>query len=116
MVVRRPELSPLVATFDNLLREVVHTAAKVEALKPEKVILYSTQTCPYCVMEKKWLDEKEIDHEVVYVDQSREAAEEMVKKTGQMGVPVTEITYTDADSEFIIGFDKNRLSQSLGLH
>ncbi len=37
----------------------------------------------------------------------------MVRKTGQMGVPVTEVQYADADSEFVIGFDKDRLTSLL---
>jgi glutaredoxin 3 len=78
-----------------------------------KVKLYSTLSCPYCKMEKAWLDEKKIDHEVVYVDQNQQEAIEMVRKTGQMGVPVTEIIHKNGDPEFVIGFDVPRLSGAL---
>ena len=70
-------------------------------------------TCPYCKMEKSWLDEKKITHELVYVDKNQEKAQYMVEKTGQMGVPVTEIEYEEGEPEYIIGFDKPKLAQIL---
>ncbi len=100
---------------EEALRLIIHEAAGVEALKPSGVKLYSTTTCPYCKMEKSWLESKSVKHNVVYVDMNQAEAERMVEKTGQMGVPVTEIQYTDADSEFIVGFDKNKLAASLGV-
>jgi glutaredoxin len=65
------------------------------------------------MMEKDWLDSEKIKHEVVYVDANQEEGMKMVRKTGQMGVPVTEITYENGKEEFVIGFDKQRLSQIL---
>lgn len=82
-------------------------------MKPTSVKLYSTTTCPYCIMEKSWLDSEKINHEVVYVDMDRNQAMEMVNKTGQMGVPVTAIKYENGKEEFVIGFDKGKLSQIL---
>jgi glutaredoxin 3 len=82
-------------------------------MKATKIKLYSTHTCPYCMMEKSWLEDEKIAHEVVYVDQDQQAAMQMVQKTGQMGVPVTEVTYEDGKEEFVVGFDKPRLSQIL---
>ena len=64
-------------------------------------------------MEKEWLDKEKIDHEVVFVDSDRKAAENMVKKTGQMGVPVTEIKFEDGREEFVVGFDKDALNYYL---
>jgi glutaredoxin len=79
-----------------------------------KVKVYSTLSCPYCIMEKQWLDNNKISHEVVYVDLDQNAARKMVEETGQMGVPVTEIQ-TDSKKEFVIGFDTSRLSSLLGI-
>jgi len=64
-------------------------------------------------MEKQWLDSKSIKHEIVYVDRNQEEAENLVKETGQMGVPVTEVQYLDGDKEFVVGFDRNKLSTLL---
>lgn len=80
----------------------------------KKVKLYSTTTCPYCIMEKHWLDANKIQHEVVYVDQDEKAAMHMIKTTGQMGVPVTEIA-DDEKVKYIIGFDQRQLKEQLGL-
>lgn len=82
-------------------------------MNKRKVKLYSTTTCPYCMMEKKWLDDENINHEVIYVDRDQNEAIKMVEKTGQMGVPVTEIKFEDGREEFIIGFDKPKLEYFL---
>ena len=84
-------------------------------MKPASIKLYSTTTCPYCMMEKAWLDSEKIKHEVVYVDRDRTAAIEMVGKTGQMGVPVTQVKYENGKEEYVVGFDKSRLSQIIGV-
>jgi glutaredoxin 3 len=91
------------------LRLLVETAADVGPLKVQKLILYSTHTCPYCNMEKAWLDKKKLPHEVVFVDEDPKAAETLVRRTGQQGVPQTEVVYEDGSIEFIVGFDKNKL-------
>ncbi len=84
-------------------------------MKPKSIKLYSTLTCPYCKMEKAWLENNKIDHEVVYVDRDRNQAMEMVMSTGQMGVPVTKIEYEDKRKEYVVGFDKPKLSQLIGI-
>ncbi len=99
--------------LENQIKSLIHKSAGVSDLKPEKIKLYSTTTCPYCMMEKSWLESKKIKHEVVYVDLNQKEAEHMVEKTGQMGVPVTEIQYEGEEVEYIIGFDKTKLSSIL---
>ena len=81
--------------------------------KIKKIKLYSTTMCPYCKMEKAWLEGNKIDHEVSYVDKDQKEAIEMVRATGQMGVPVTKIEFESKDPEYIIGFDVPRLSEIL---
>lgn len=73
-----------------------------------KIVVYSTNSCPHCVYLKDWLKEKNIEFEEINVGEDKEAAKEMVEKTGQMGVPVTEI-----DGQFVIGFDKEKLKELL---
>ncbi len=112
---QQPQLAEFAARADSIIKEIIHKAAGVSALKPKNIRLYSTMSCPYCKMEQAWLDEKHVKHEVVYVDQNEEEARQMVEKTGQMGVPVTEIQFEGADSEFVVGFDRPRLEQIIGL-
>ena len=68
------------------------------------VKVYSTPTCPWCSMAKKYLDSKNVRYEDLDVSMDRNAATEMISKSGQRGVPVIEI-----DGNIIVGFDKDRI-------
>lgn len=72
------------------------------------IIVYSTKMCPYCVMAKKYLESKNIDFTEVDVSSDYSKALEMVKKSGQQGVPVIEI-----DGHIIVGFDRQKIDQIL---
>lgn len=61
------------------------------------------------------MDSKNIKYDNVFVDQDAKAAEEMVKISGQMGVPFTVITQDDGSRETILGFDRARIDSALGL-
>lgn len=76
----------------------------------KKVKVYSTPICPHCIALKQFLDEHNIDYEDINVAEDEKAAEEMIKKSGQMGVPVAEI-----NGEIVVGFDEGKISQLLGL-
>ena len=75
-----------------------------------KINIYTTSTCVYCQMAKKFFQEKSIEYAEFDVSSDREKADEMVRKSGQMGVPVIEI-----GDEIIVGFDKARISSLLGI-
>lgn len=75
-----------------------------------QVVMYTTPTCGYCRMAKAFFKEHDVAFEEKDVAVDMEAREVMVKKSGQLGVPV--ITVDDA---VIVGFDKGRLTQLLGL-
>ena len=77
-------------------------------MKDHKVIVYSTTTCPYCVYAKKYLKEKGVAYEDKNVGIDRAAGQEMVQKSGQMGVPVIDI-----DGEIIVGFQPNVFDELL---
>ena len=70
--------------------------------------VYTTPTCPYCKLVKDYLKEKRLDFEELDVTDSKNAAMEMVKKSMQLGVPVTDI-----DGEIIIGWNKAKLDEKL---
>lgn len=75
-----------------------------------KVKVFSTPTCPYCVTLKEYLKDNDIEFEAVDVSEDKAGLDEMVKKSGQMGVPVITI-----DDEVIIGFDRVKIDKSLNI-
>ncbi|MDP2906325.1 MAG: glutaredoxin domain-containing protein [Nanoarchaeota archaeon] len=79
-------------------------------MQKRKIKVYSTKTCSYCTMEKDFLKQNKIEFESIDVSDDQKAANEMIKKSGQMGVPVTEI-----DGEIVVGFDKEKLKKILGI-
>lgn len=72
--------------------------------------VYSTPTCPYCVTLKNFLKEKGFEFEDIDVAANQEAAKEMIEKSGQMGVPVSDI-----NDEIVIGFDKEKIIKLLDI-
>lgn len=76
--------------------------------KNKKVIVYSTPTCPYCVMAKDFFKHNGVSFEDVNVAQDRARAEEMINKSGQMGVPVIDI-----EGSVIVGFQPDVFEQLL---
>ena len=75
-----------------------------------KVTVYSTPTCPYCIRVKQYLKDNNIAFEDIDVSTNENKAQEMIKRSGQMGVPVVEI-----DGEIVIGFDKDKIKKILKL-
>lgn len=73
--------------------------------------VYSTPTCPYCKLAKDYLKEKQISFEDIDVSAHPDMAQEMVKKSGQMGVPVLEI-----DGQIIVGWNKTAIEEALAAH
>ena len=73
-----------------------------------KIKVYSTKSCPYCIMVKEYLSEKKIDFDYIDVGEDQEAAKDMVEKSGQMGVPVLDI-----GGEIIVGFNKEAIEKAL---
>ena len=76
----------------------------------KKIVVYSTPTCPYCTRAKKFLEDNNIKFENIDVGSNPDRAQEMVDKSGQMGVPVV-----DVDGSIIVGFDKEAISKALGI-
>ena len=74
------------------------------------VTIYSTPTCHFCHMAKDFLKEKGIAYTGYDVAHDLAKRQEMIQKSGQMGVPVIFV-----GEEMIIGFDKERLTSTLGV-
>lgn len=79
-----------------------------------KVTIYTTKTCPFCLMEKDYLKEKQVEYEEIYVDEKPEEAIKMVEISGQMGVPFTVIDRENGTRITILGFDRPRIAEALG--
>lgn len=74
----------------------------------QNITIYTTPACVYCKMTKEFFKEHNVSYTEKDVEGDAVAREEMVKKSGRMGVPVIDI-----DGEIIVGFDKERLSALL---
>lgn len=75
-----------------------------------KVRIFSTSSCPYCLNLKEFLKENKIEFEEIDVSANRLALQEMMEKSGQMGVPVVEI-----DNQIIVGFDREKINDLLSI-
>jgi glutaredoxin 3 len=73
-----------------------------------KVTVYSTPTCPWCNKTKEFLKKNKIDFKNVDVAADQKAAQDMIKRSGQAGVPVIEI-----EGEMIVGFQEDKLKKAL---
>lgn len=76
----------------------------------KKVIIYTTPTCMYCRLAKDFFREHKIQYEEHDVLADEAVREEMFARSGQMGVPVITI-----DDDVVVGFDRPRLSELLGV-
>ncbi len=76
----------------------------------KKITIYSTPSCPYCFTLKEFLKENNIDFEDKDISKDKSAREEMIKKSGQMGVPVVNI-----DGKIVIGFDREKICKLLNI-
>jgi glutaredoxin len=80
----------------------------------KKITVYSTRTCPYCMMLKNWLDSKDIPYENYNVDVNPIAAQQMLMQSGgQRGVPFSTVEHEDGKVDKILGFDRPRFEQAL---
>ena len=74
------------------------------------VKIYTTPSCTYCKLSKQYFKENGIEYTEVDVAADEKARNEMIQRTGQMGVPVIDI-----DGEIVIGFDQERLAEMLNI-
>ncbi len=82
----------------------------VTPARQHRVIVFSTPTCPWCTRAKNYLRSQNMPFRDVDVSKDPAAARDLVRRTGQMGVPVVEI-----DGKPIVGFDQAEIDALLGL-
>jgi glutaredoxin 3 len=75
-----------------------------------RVILFTTPTCAFCNMAKKYFRERGIRFKEVDVSRDAAAARDMVRRSGQQGVPVIDI-----GGKIVVGFDRPKIDKMLGL-
>lgn len=73
-----------------------------------KVVLFTTPSCSWCRRAKKYFKENRVPFKEINVEKDQRAARDVVRKTGQMGVPVVKI-----GSRWIVGFDKTAIEREL---
>lgn len=76
----------------------------------KNVEIYSTPTCHFCHAAKDFFKENNIEFTEYNVAEDAEKRQEMVDKSGQMGVPVISI-----DGDVTVGFNEDKLKESLGI-
>lgn len=76
----------------------------------KSITVYSTSTCPFCIRVKQFLKDNNIQFTDYDVGSDEAKAQDMIKRSGQMGVPVIDI-----DGTIIIGFDKEKIKEVLGI-
>lgn len=76
----------------------------------KNVSIYSTPTCPFCKQAKEFLKEKGVEFTNIDVSVDASKAQEMIDKSGQMGVPVLDI-----EGDIIVGFDREKIASLLGI-
>ena len=77
-------------------------------MSDKKVVVYSTPTCPICKRAKAYLTEKGVSYQEIDVAASSEVARELIKRSGQMGVPVIIV-----NDDMLIGFNQAKLDELL---
>jgi glutaredoxin-like YruB-family protein len=98
--------------FNAIFDKTVFVAASSSDKKPVRnVTVYTTPTCSWCTTIKRHLLENGVQYREINVAADHKAAEEMVRKSGQQGVPQTEI-----NGQIIVGFDKTRINSLLGIN
>lgn len=75
-----------------------------------RVIVFSTPTCPYCNAVKRYLQQRGVPFKDIDVSRDPIAARDMVRRSGQQGVPVIDI-----NGKIIVGFDRAKIDAALGL-
>lgn len=78
--------------------------------RARRVLVFTTPSCPWCTRAKSYLRERRIPFREVDVSRDPAAARDLVRRTGQMGVPVVEI-----DGRPVVGFDRPEIDRLLGL-
>jgi glutaredoxin len=79
----------------------------------KNITIFTTNTCAYCGMVKKWLQAKGHDYEEVNLDTAPERQSEAFELSGQLSVPITVVTKQDETKEIIVGYNLAKLAPAV---
>ncbi len=79
----------------------------------KNITIFTTNTCAYCVMVKKYLGSKNMTYEEVNLDDQPERQAEAFKLSGALTVPVTLITKDDDTQEVVVGYNLSKLASAI---
>ena len=97
--------------FKSFIENSLYSAVKDNGEKKTKrVVIYSTPTCPHCNTLKNYLKEQKVQFRDIDVSRDQKMAQEMVKRSGQQGVP-----QIDINGRLIVGFNKPKIDELLEL-
>ena len=100
-----------VSFYEKIFKQDFFVALEGDDKKPQKrVTVYSTPSCSWCTTLKKHLDHHSIRYSDIDISRDTKASEAMQKRSGQQGVP-----QTDIGGQMIVGFDKNKINSLLGI-
>jgi glutaredoxin 3 len=77
------------------------------------ITIFTTNTCAYCAMVKKWLDAKGHNYQVVNLDDHPERQAEALQLSGALTVPITVVTKQDDSKEVVVGFNLSKLAPAV---
>jgi len=98
-----------ISYYESLFSDSLYLAQIKNNDKPTKrVTVYSTPTCPWCTTLKNYLKQNKIRFTDIDISRNQNAAEDLVRKSGQKGVP-----QTDINGEIIVGFNKSKINELL---
>lgn len=80
---------------------------------PKNITIFTTNTCAYCVMVKRWLQAKGYTYEEVNLDTDPARQQEAYELSGQLSVPITIVTKQDDSREVVIGYNLTKLAPAV---
>ncbi|MFO8234559.1 MAG: glutaredoxin domain-containing protein [Bacteroidales bacterium] len=96
--------------YVSLFEDSIYSSQPEKKEKQKRVIVYSTPTCPHCNNLKKYLKQNKVSFKDIDVSKDQKMAQELVRKSGQQGVPQTEI-----NGRIVVGFNRLKINELLGL-
>jgi len=81
--------------------------------KAKDITIYTTNTCAYCVMVKRWLQAKGFDYSEINLDEHPDKQQEALEMTGALTVPVTVVTKQDDSREVVVGYNLAQLAPAI---
>jgi len=96
--------------YVSLIQNTLYVSQQPEDQPRKRVIVYSTPTCPHCNSLKDYLRKNQIHFRDIDVSKDQKMAQELVRKSGQQGVPQTEI-----NGKIIVGFNRAKIDEMLGM-